>query len=359
MEGDDKDLRGTGTATARANSQARSFNVRGMSESDVKATDPGLDIESGVFIIPSPAQQPTQSPAQQKSANVKVVQQQQDGGKQDEMLDTTHTKGTKESFSDTNSDSSLSKNNQVDNGEFADNDIKVSSSASLSSDDSHQNHDGHDHHAPPTWISQASSSIVCFIIYFVFCIVFSSVVWDPLNSALDTNINPPFGIPQGVGINLVGIAVGSVFFAWKSGCKAVIGGPDLLPVVFFAEAGVSVVAYLAANSKTLEVDCDEYGGSDGYGAAGDEYIRFLGEEGTSNPCADAYHRSLGGEENYLDEISISKVVPTTLVAMMIGNLITGLIFYALGKMKNTASVIGFIPANVVAGFLTCIGYKVC
>lgn len=24
-------------------------------------------------------------------------------------------------------------------------------------------------------------------------------------------------------------AVGSVFFAWKSGCKAVMAGPDLLP----------------------------------------------------------------------------------------------------------------------------------
>ena len=37
MEEDDKNLRGTGTATARTNTLASSFNVRGMSESDVKA----------------------------------------------------------------------------------------------------------------------------------------------------------------------------------------------------------------------------------------------------------------------------------------------------------------------------------
>ena len=213
-------------------------------------------------------------------------------------------------------------------------------------DDAHE-HDAH--HAGPTWISLLASSVVCFIIYFVFCIVFSSVVWDPLNSSLDTNIDPPFGVPQGVGINLIGIAIGSVFFAWKSGCKAVMAGPDLLPIVFFAEAGVSVVTYLAATSVPLD-GCEDDGS--------DAHNRFLGgsDEGTSNPC-DAYHRNLAGDGVYLDETAISKVVPTTLVAMIIGNMLTAVVFYGLGKMKNTASVIGFIPASVVAGFLTCIGYK--
>ena len=220
-------------------------------------------------------------------------------------------------------------------------------------------------HNNPTYKSLISSSVVCFIIYFVFCIVFSSVVWDPLNSSLDTNINPPFGVSQGVGINLMGIAVGSVFFAWKSGCKAIISGPDLLPVVFFAEAGVSVTTYLAATS-TRYVDesysncLETYGGNstsavdDISAAASDYHHRFLG----GGPCDN--HRNLAGgsDELYLDDSSISKVVPTTLVAMMIGNLVTALLFYGLGKMKNTASVIGFIPASVVAGFLTCIGYKV-
>ena len=236
-------------------------------------------------------------------------------------------------------------------------------------DDSHENGQDdkhHGHHAAnnPTYKSLIASSVVCFVIYFVFCIVFSSVVWDPLNSSLDTNIDPPFGVSQGVGINLMGIAVGSVFFAWKSGCKAIIAGPDLLPVVFFAEAGVSVVTYLAANSvRALDSDCADDGYGDGTGSTEEtDYHRFLGggEDYTNdaNPCNDIFHRNLAGDELYLDESSISKVVPTTLVAMMIGNLVTSLLFYGLGKMKNTASVIGCIPASVVAGFLTCIGYKV-
>lgn len=214
--------------------------------------------------------------------------------------------------------------------------------------ESHDDH--HGHAAKPSFVSQVASSVVCFVIYFVFCIVFSSVVWDPLNSYRDPSINPPYGVAQGVGINLMGIAVGSVFFAWKSGCKAIIAGPDLLPVVFFAEAGTSVYAYLAASSaEALRVECANNG------------HRFLGgaaADYSADPC-DLFHRHLAGEEVYLDEENLSKVVPTTLVVMMIGNLVTALVFYGLGKAKNTASVIGCIPASVVAGFLTCIGYKVC
>lgn len=226
----------------------------------------------------------------------------------------------------------------------------------------HENGESHkDHHhghaaKQPSYVSQIASSVVCFVIYFVFCIVFSSVVWDPLQSSRDPNINPPYGVAQGVGINLMGIAVGSVFFAWKSGCKAIIAGPDLLPIVFFAEAGASVYAYLAkASAETLRMNCEN--------GVVDDAHRFLGGGGyaadvSADPC-DLFHRHLAGEEVYLDEDSISKVVPTTLVVMMIGNLVTALVFYGLGKAKNTASVIGCIPASVVAGFLTCIGYKVC
>jgi hypothetical protein len=217
---------------------------------------------------------------------------------------------------------------------------------------SHDDHHGHAA-ANPSYKSYIASAVVCFIIYFVFCIVFASVVWDPLNSSLDTTINPPFGVSQGVGINLMGIAVGSVFFAWKSGCKAIIAGPDLLPIVFFAEAGTSVVTYLAAQSaQALRSQC---AGAVADGAA----HRFLGGGGaaaSSDPC-ELFHRHLAGSV-YLDEASISKVVPTTLVVMMIGNLVTASVFYGLGKAKNTASVIGCIPASVVGGFLTCIGYKV-
>ncbi|KAL7541698.1 hypothetical protein ACHAXR_011169 [Thalassiosira sp. AJA248-18] len=212
--------------------------------------------------------------------------------------------------------------------------------------------DDHHGHAGPTPVSLLASSVVCFIIYFVFCIVFSSVVWDPLEVARDTTINPPFGIPQGVGINLMGIAVGCVFFAWKSGCKAVMAGPDLLPVVFFAEAGASVMAYLISQQGVPPCDF-------GDDAAAHRFLGGGGGGEVVDPCSDVYHRHLAGDDVKLFEPElIAQVVPTTLIAMMIGNAITGLLFYGLGKMKNTASVIGFIPASVVAGFLTCIGYKV-
>eukprot|EP00956_Cyclotella_meneghiniana_P014091 scaffold20919_cov23-Cyclotella_meneghiniana.AAC.1 len=171
----------------------------------------------------------------------------------------------------------------------------------------------------------------------------------------------------------MGIVVGSVFFAWRSGCSAVMAGPDLLPVVFFAEAGLSVVTYLAANSKLVNINCNEHQDMTaeyGYDGISDPFHRSLNGMGSNfydGPvpsvidtvlCND--HRHLGGNNDLgmIDASLIAQVVPTTLVAMMIGNAVTALLFYGLGKMKNTASVIGFIPASVVAGFLTCIGYKV-
>ncbi|EJK53550.1 hypothetical protein THAOC_26989, partial [Thalassiosira oceanica] len=60
--------------------------------------------------------------------------------------------------------------------------------------------------------------------------------------AFASSSDPTFGVPQGVGINLLGIAIGCVAFAANSGSKAVMAGPDLTPVVFFAQAGASVVA---------------------------------------------------------------------------------------------------------------------
>jgi len=221
-------------------------------------------------------------------------------------------------------------------------------SAGSSSDDAKLNPkaDQHHGHDGPTNFSLVASALVNFIIYFVFCIVFSTVMWDPLSFASSTT--PTFGVPQGVGINLLGIAIGCVAFSLKSGCKAVMAGPDLIPVVFIAQAGASIVAYLGVSSSQ-SADC-----VDDHRLLGDGYDATDAHSG-SDPCA---HRLLADEQPFLDEEAMAQVVPTTLVALMIGNGITGLLFYGLGKMKNTASVIGFIPASVVAGFLTCIGYKV-
>eukprot|EP00956_Cyclotella_meneghiniana_P030573 scaffold77279_cov55-Cyclotella_meneghiniana.AAC.1 len=281
------------------------------------------------------------------------------------------------SSSDEGSNPSDNKKDHLGN----DSSITSTHSSSNENDSNHKDnahHHNNHHHEQPSLLSKAASAIVCFIIYFVFCIVFSSVVWDPLNSAADTSIDPPFGIPQGVGINLMGIVVGSVFFAWRSGCRAVMAGPDLLPVVFFAEAGLSVVTYLAANSKLANCDEDQDIMTAAYDGGYDPFHRSLNGMGSNfydgpvpsvidntilcDTDNDGYHhRHLGGNNNDLGNIDaslIAQVVPTTLVAMMIGNAVTALLFYGLGKMKNTASVIGFIPASVVAGFLTCIGYKV-
>ena len=224
------------------------------------------------------------------------------------------------------------------------------STASPTSEDSLSNAKAKDDHQAhgedgPTTASLVASAVVCFVIYFVFCIVFSSVVWDPLAFASSTD--PAFGVPQGVGINLLGIAIGCVAFAKKSGSKAVMAGPDLIPVVFFAQAGASVVAYLSSISSDPYSGCNDTTTQHRI-LGGDEY------DDSQDPCA---HRRLAGDEVYLDDDVKMQVVPTTLVAMMIGNAVTGLLFYGLGKMKNTAAVIGFIPAAVVAGFLTCIGYK--
>lgn len=261
--------------------------------------------------------------------------------------------------------SKTTKNIDSDSSTESEKGLKKHEDADHEKTDLHDGANDHAHgHAAATPFSLVASAVVCFIIYFVFCIVFSSVVWDPLSGAtsLDPRIDPPFGIPQGVGINLMGIAVGSVFFSWKSGCKAVVGGPDLLPIVFFAEAGASVLAYLIKVQE--EAWPGGYGCAQPYASAADyeDAHRFLGGGGadayaSADPCA---HRFLaGGDEATLKDPELfSKIVPTTLVAMMIGNVITALVFYGLGKMKNTASVIGFIPSSVVAGFLTCIGYKV-
>lgn len=51
-------------------------------------------------------------------------------------------------------------------------------------------------------------------------------------------------------------------------------------------------------------------------------------------------------------------IPTTLVAMIICNLCVGILFFALGRLNKTSAAIGFVPASVISGFLSCIGYKV-
>ena len=211
----------------------------------------------------------------------------------------------------------------------------------------HAEESGHGHHAVKTGLVQSAfSAVVCFVIYFFFCIVFSSVVFDPL--VTDAH-NPPFGVVQGVHILLIGIAVGSVFFARYSGCKAVIGGPDLLPLIFAAEIGTAVTTYLEARS--------DYGGGYGDSSYGGGYADSSYADSSYSSYADSSyadsgdHRRLAGDGPKLDERTKKMLIPTVLVAMMIGNALTGLLFFGLGHAKSTAAAIGFIPASVVSGFL--------
>ena len=206
--------------------------------------------------------------------------------------------------------------------------------------------DPHAHKSGP--VQWAASSVVCFVIYFFFCIVFASVVFDPLVSDSD----PPFGVAQGVSVNLLGIAVGSLFFSRLSGCKGVLGGPDLLPIIFAAECGTAVTAYLErvavdAASVASGDGCDD-GGGYGY-ADNDDGGSYADDGGYSSSSHE--RRLAGSTVSILNKRERAMVIPTTLVAMVIGNVLTGLVFLALGKMKSTATAIGFIPSSVISGFL--------
>ena len=148
------------------------------------------------------------------------------------------------------------------------------------------------------------SGLVCGLIIFVFCAVYSSMIFQQAGM-------PPqllAAAPIGVDMHAMSVLVGSVMFARFSGCKAVMGGPDITPVVFIAEATASIV----------EAMCP--GGT----------------------CPASME---------------SKVVPTVLAGCWVATLLIGVCFVLLGAFRMTGFV-GFVPANVTAGFLSCIGWKV-
>ncbi len=160
-------------------------------------------------------------------------------------------------------------------------------------------------HGAPSVLGGIAAGTVCFVLYFFFCIVFSAVIFSDLTSTTS------FGVADGVGIVLLGIGVGCLVFSHgpfglRSGCKVIISGPDLIPIISVQECGRAIQAYLAEE------------GSDGAG----------------------------------------KIIPTTLVAMIVGNLCVGVLLFALGRARKTSAAIGFVPASVISGFLSCIGYKV-
>ena len=159
---------------------------------------------------------------------------------------------------------------------------------------------GHGHgHGESSLAGSVAAGAALFILYTFFSIVFSAVIFSDLVSVTS------FGVAEGVGIILLGIGVGCLAFARGSGCKAIVSGPDLIPIITVQECGAAIQQYLQDEGGDME-----------------------------------------------------EVIPTTLVAMIIGNLLIGATFYSLGRAKKVSAFIGFVPASVISGFLSCIGYKV-
>ena len=170
----------------------------------------------------------------------------------------------------------------------------------------HHHGAGHDHadhgHEPPTLLSKTVSGLVCGLIFFVFCCVFSSMIFGNIDSASALTV--------GVGVHTVSMITGSVA-SWRiSGSKAMMAGPDINPAVFMAEAATVIMSALCP---------------DGVGS-----------------CAPDAREQL---------------LPTVMMSVWIGSMLIGVSFAILGYYRLTR-VGGFIPANVTAGFLSCIGYKV-
>ena len=98
------------------------------------------------------------------------------------------------------------------------------------------------------------SGLICGLVLFVFCCVFSSMIFQ--RSAL---LEP--ALPLGVGMHTVSTLVGSLVFARLSGVKAVIAGPDINPAVFVAEAAAAIVDMAAAarGGAVLNGKCRHHG----------------------------------------------------------------------------------------------------
>ena len=153
-------------------------------------------------------------------------------------------------------------------------------------------------------IPSVLSGLVCGLIIFVFCCVFSSMIFQQpgFPAVLES------AVPLGVGMHTVSTMAGALVFAKLSACKAVMAGPDLNPVVFIAEGTAAIVESMCPGG-TCPAGMDE------------------------------------------------KLVPTVLAGCFVATALVGLTFLLLGVFRLTG-VVGFVPANVTAGFLSCIGWKV-
>ena len=104
-------------------------------------------------------------------------------------------------------------------------------------------------------ISQLLSGLICGLLFFVFDVVFSTMVFGQ-------NVVLQAAMPMGVGVHALSTLVGSFAFAWLSGCKAVVAGPDVNPTVFVAEAALLISEHICPDAF------DSYGQLVGSGSGG-------------------------------------------------------------------------------------------
>ena len=146
-------------------------------------------------------------------------------------------------------------------------------------------------------------------------------------------------VPLGVGMHTFSIMSGSLIFAWRSGCKASIAGPDLNAVVFIAEATLAIANAVCPSGLVDASASSSSGSSSSSSSLG---RRLGGSQGSGRECPS-------------DVADV--LVPTVLAGCMIASLLVGLSFVFIGVCRLTG-VVGFVPANVTAGFLSCVGWKV-
>lgn len=176
-------------------------------------------------------------------------------------------------------------------------------------------------------LSSVWSGLINGVILFVFCCVFSSMIFGQ-NAVLKVDI------PIGVGLFTASTFIGGMIFGRRSEFPGALSGPDITPTVFMAEVAAIVSAELCPNGF------DSYGYPIGADATYDESSGEVVHGSGTGVCE--------GEDLLL---------PTVLVALGIGALLCGVCFLLLGLIR-VSGIVGFVPADVAAGFHACIGFKV-
>ena len=91
-------------------------------------------------------------------------------------------------------------------------------------------------------VASVTSGLICGLVMFVFCVVFSEMIFGQHELLMRA-------VPLGVGTQTMTTMIGALVFARFSGCRAVIAGPDINPMVFLAEAAKTIMTVLCPNTN--------------------------------------------------------------------------------------------------------------